>query len=165
MKVLIGLLVFFYLGCKVPAFKVPLLSGSSRLFKQSFKLSAAEDSGTVLVGSDPNEPTRTKGFGKAKPKETKPEVEKDIGSITYDNQAKKGVPEYNIFLRPSNGTETEWIPVGSMTIPRDVSIAKAVYEVEEELLKGTFKIYPQMKKFYEEKKQKRLGDYDREAVF
>eukprot|EP01040_Poterioochromonas_malhamensis_P019139 gene19139-22539_t len=77
--------------------------------------------------------TRTKGFGKAKPKET--EVEKDIGSITYDNQAKKGVPEYNIFIRPSNGTETEWISVGSMTIPRDVSIAKAVYEAEEELVK------------------------------
>lgn len=167
MKVLVSLLVFFYLGCRVSAFKVPLLSGSSRLFKQSFKLSAEEDSSNSLVGSDPlqNEPPRTKGFGKAKQKEPKPEIEKDIGSITYDNQAKKGVPEYNIFLRPSNGTETEWIPVGSMTIPRDVSIAKAVYEVEEELLKGTFKIYPQMKKFYEEKKQKRLGDYDREAVF
>ena len=110
-------------------------------------------------------PTKTKGFGKAPVKAAKPEKSKDIGTLTYEKQAKRGVPEYNIFLRPVNGTDVEWIPVGSMTIPRDTSIAKAVYEVEEELLKGTFKIYPQMKKFYDEKKQQRLGDYARDSVF
>ncbi len=55
------------------------------------------------------------------------------------------VSEYNRFLRPSNGTETEWIPMGSMSILRDVSIAKAVYEVEEELVKqasaNVFRVY------------------------
>ena len=43
----------------------------------------------------------------------------------------------------------EWVPVGSMTIPRDTPPAKAIYEVEEELLKGAFKLYPKLKAFYE----------------
>ena len=57
----------------------------------------------------------SKGFGAAK---VSPalivESEKDAGTKTYEIQAKRGVPEYNIFLRPVNGTEVEWVPVGSM---------------------------------------------------
>ena len=66
----------------------------------------------------PAEPA-SKGFGAAKvnPALTV-EVEKDAGTKTYEIQAKRGVPEYNIFLRPVNGTEVEWVPVGSMV--RDI---------------------------------------------
>lgn len=78
--------------------------------------------------------------------------EKDAGTLTYEKQAKRGVPEYNIFLRPLNGTEAEWVPVGSMTIPRDTSVSKAVFEVEKELLKGTFKLYPKLKAFADVRK-------------
>ena len=59
-------------------------------------------------------PSVKKGFGKAiepKPIEDKPT---DVGTKTYELQAKRGVPEYNIFIRPVNGTEIEWLPVGSM---------------------------------------------------
>jgi hypothetical protein len=38
------------------------------------------------------------------------EVEKDVGTMTYEAQAKRGIPEYNIFMRPQNGTEGEWVP-------------------------------------------------------
>ena len=78
----------------------------------------------------------SKGFGTVKAKVEKEEEPKDAGTMTYDAQAKRGVPEYNIFLRPTNGSEAEWTPVGSMTIPRDTAVSKAVLEVEEELLKG-----------------------------
>ena len=77
----------------------------------------------------------SKGFGTVKPK-VEIEEQKDAGTMTYEAQAKRGVPEYNIFLRPTNGSEAEWTPVGSMTIPRDTGVAKAVFEVEDELLKG-----------------------------
>lgn len=87
-----------------------------------------------------------KGFGKVVEKVEKVE-EIDAGTRTYTSQAKRGVPEYNVFMRPTNGSETEWVPVGSMTIPRDTPVAKAVYEVEAELLKGTFKLYPKLKAF------------------
>lgn len=96
----------------------------------------------------PSNDNVSKGFGKAKEVvNADSEAEKDLGTKTYENQAKRGVPEYNIFLRPLNGTETDWVPVGSMTIPRDTAVAKAVYEVEGELLKGTFKLYPKLKAF------------------
>jgi Family of unknown function (DUF6523) len=65
-------------------------------------------------GATPATPA-TKGFGAAKAKvDAAAEVEKDAGTKTYEIQAKRGVPEYNIFLRPVNGTEVEWVPVGSM---------------------------------------------------
>ena len=93
-------------------------------------------------------PPPVKGFGAPKaPAADKAAAEKDAGTKTYENMAKRGVPEYNIFLRPINGTDADWVPVGSMTIPRDVQVSKAVYEVEEELLKGTFKLYPKLKAF------------------
>lgn len=95
----------------------------------------------------------TKGFGK--PIEKKAEViVEDAGTRTYASQAKRGVPEYNIFLRPTNGTETEWVPVGSMTIPRDTPVSKAVYDVEGELLKGTFKLFPKLKAYSDTRAQK-----------
>lgn len=35
------------------------------------------------------------------------------------------------------------------TIPRDTKVSTAVFEVESEMLKGTFKLYPKLKAFYE----------------
>jgi hypothetical protein len=112
------------------------ISSSSR-FRKIVLLRSEESSD--IAGS-------SKGFGKVKAK-TEEIIEKDDGTKTYESQAKRGVPEYNIFLRPTNGTEEEWVPVGSMTIPRDTKVSKAVYEVEAELLKGTFKLYPKLKAF------------------
>jgi len=94
-------------------------------------------------GDVPAAPTGpvSKGFGTVKAKVEKEEEPKDAGTMTYESQAKRGVPEYNIFLRPTNGSEAEWTPVGSMTIPRDTAVSKAVLEVEEELLKGMYSLF------------------------
>ena len=35
------------------------------------------------------------------------------------------------------------------TIPRDQKVSKVVLEVEDELLKGAFKLYPKLKAYYE----------------
>lgn len=39
-------------------------------------------------------------------------------------------------------------------IIRDVKVSKAIYDVEEELLKGTFKLYPKLKAYAELRKDK-----------
>jgi len=117
----------------------------SRLFS-----SESSSSSNSIDGGSNDSSAATKGFGKKKvPSVVDTEAVKDVGTKTYENQAKRGVPEYNIFLRPVNGTDVEWVPVGSMTIPRDTKISKAVYDVEKELLTGTFKLYPKLKVFYE----------------
>jgi hypothetical protein len=46
------------------------------------------------------------------------------------------------------------IHIGSMTIPRDVTVSFAVFETEDELLKGAFKLYPKLKSFWETRKDK-----------
>lgn len=112
--------------------------------------------------AETNEPpavTQSKGFGTKKaPKETEV-VEKDAGTKTYESQAKRGVPEYNIWLRPINGSDAEWVPVGSMTIPRNVQVEKAVFEVEQDLLKGTFKLYPKLKAFVSVRGDDKIFEY------
>jgi len=104
-----------------------------------------DSSGIPATPAVPAAPA-SKGFGTKKAKE-EVVAEIDEGTKTYQSQAKRGVPEYNIWLRPTNGTEDEWVPVGSMTIPRNVKVEKAVFEVEKELLQGTFKLYPKLKAF------------------
>ena len=101
-----------------------------------------------------------KGFGtpKTAPEEADASGEKDAGTKTYEAQQKRGIPEYNIFIRTRGGGDEEWVPVGSMTIPRDVPVARAVYEVEGELLTGTFKLYPKMKAFYDVRKEEEKAD-------
>ena len=109
------------------------------------------DEAPAFIADEPEGAAPTsKGFGSKKTVvgEDK-EVEESAGDRTYASQAKRGVPEYNIFIKTAGGGEEEWVPVGSMTIPRDVTVSKAVFEVEGELLKGTFKLYPKMKPFWE----------------
>ena len=96
----------------------------------------------------------SKGFGAPKQAKADEPEEKDAGTMTYEAQQKRGIPEYNIFLRPKGGEATDWVPVGSMTIPRDTKVGKAVYEVEDELLKGTLRIFPKLKAYYETRKDK-----------
>lgn len=124
-------------------------------------LYATEDSesNAEVTTSSGNEAVKThKGFGP--PPKKKEEEPKDIGTLTYEKQAKRGVPEYNIFIRPTNGSEAEWVPVGSMTIARDSSVSQAIFEVENELLKGTFKLYAKLKSYYEiNKKNNNVFEY------
>jgi hypothetical protein len=137
------ILIFFFIATSVVAFKY--FNGKNQLSITKLHSDAVDSSKPTLA---------TKGFGKPKSASENKNIEEDIGSVTYEKQAKRGVPEYNIFLRPNNGTEVEWIPVGSMTISRDTKVSKAVYEVESELLKGTFKLYPKLKLLYDTKKDK-----------
>lgn len=123
------------------------LLGLTQGFALTGRTAVQRQGGVRLYSEAPVPPT--KGFGKPVEKKVEQAEEPDAGTRTYQAQAKRGVPEYNIFLRPGNGTETEWVPVGSMTIPRDTPVGKAVYDVEKELLAGTFKLYPKLKAFAE----------------
>jgi len=124
--------------------------GFSTQFATALRLSSLSMSDSPDAPVAPAAPATpaSKGFGTPKAPVEK-QVYEDAGTRTYTSQQKRGVPEYNIFLRPTNGTEMEWVPVGSMTIPRDTKVGKAVYEVEKELMEGTFKLYPKLKAFYE----------------
>lgn len=47
-----------------------------------------------------------------------------------------------------------------MTIPRDTPVGKAIFEVEAELLKGAFKLYPKLKAFYDVRGENKEGMFE-----
>jgi hypothetical protein len=105
-----------------------LLSGS-RAFTSRGLLSVRKTSTSKsVIYSEVPEPSgeKSKGFGAVKKVEQKVE-EKDAGTTTYEAQAKRGVPEYNIFLRPQNGTDAEWVPVGSMVISESSAVISLAF--------------------------------------
>ena len=63
-----------------------------------------------------------------------------------------GVPEYMVLIRevPEGEAPSKWYPVGGMAVPRsqsiDVSLSIAIFENEDDLLKGAFRSYPFLKK-------------------
>ena len=54
----------------------------------------------------------SKGFGK-KTEKVEEEVVKDEGTKKYERDSKRGVPEYNIFMRPANGEKEDWVSHGT----------------------------------------------------
>jgi len=44
----------------------------------------------------------------------------------------------------SNSDKERWLPVGSMTIPRSTKVENALFENEENLLKGALRLFPKM---------------------
>lgn len=89
------------------------------------------------------------GFGKVS-KAPKKEVKKsqqalqrEAAAKSYDEQKKSGIPEYSIFLRElSNDDKERWLPVGSMTIPRSSKVEQALFDNEENLIKGALRLFP-----------------------
>lgn len=161
MQVLILILVITcVVMVSVNGFRPARMSSFVRTGNQIRALRMEAESGATAAPAAPSAPA-SKGFGKAKAVEKadgEDVVEMSAGDKTYASQAKRGVPEYNIFIRPKDGGEEEWVPVGSMTIPRDTPVGKAIYDVEGELLKGTFKLYPKLKAFYDVRSEEQKAD-------
>ena len=100
-----------------------------------------------------------KGFGKApppppkKPKPTKSSgsARRDAASAAMDDMKAQGLPEYMVLVRevPAGGEPGKWLPVGGMTVPRSssesVALSMAIFNNEDDLLKGFFRNYPAMK--------------------
>ncbi|CAM9764165.1 unnamed protein product [Chrysoparadoxa australica] len=59
--------------------------------------------------------------------------------------AESGIPEYNIFVREIGKGEEDWVPSGSMAVPRGVQLWSAVMEQEESLKAGAFRMFPRLK--------------------
>ena len=87
------------------------------------------------------------GFGNVQPKKQaakKNKAKRAAASQQYDEMKKSGMPEFNIFVRVEG--QKNWFPVGSMTVNRSNQINKAVFDQQEELLKGAFRLFPKLRK-------------------
>jgi hypothetical protein len=87
------------------------------------------------------------GFGKVQPqKQTakKNKAKRTAASQQYTEMKKSGLPEFNIYVRVKG--QKQWLPAGSMTVNRSNLINQALFQEEEELLKGVFRLFPKLRK-------------------
>lgn len=91
------------------------------------------------------------GFGKVQPqKQTakKNKVKRTVASRQYDEMKKSGMPEFNIYVRIKG--QKNWFPAGSMAVNRSSQINQALFQEEEELQKGVFRLFPKLRKHQSE---------------
>lgn len=91
------------------------------------------------------------GFGKVQPqKQTakKNKVKRTVASRQYDDMKKSGMPEFNIYVRIKG--QKNWFPAGSMAVNRSSQINQALFQEEEELQKGVFRLFPKLRKHQSE---------------
>ncbi len=87
------------------------------------------------------------GFGKVQPqKQTvkKNKAKRTAAASQYNEMKKSGSPEFNIYVRIKG--QENWFPAGSMTVNRSSQINQAMFQQEEELLKGVFRLFPKLRK-------------------
>ncbi|HEY9633866.1 MAG TPA: HHL1-like protein [Coleofasciculaceae cyanobacterium] len=88
------------------------------------------------------------GFGKVEAqKQTakKNKAKRVAASRKHEEMKKSGLPEFNIYVRIQG--QANWLPAGSMTVNRSSLINQALFEQEEELLKGVFRVIPKLRKY------------------
>jgi Family of unknown function (DUF6523) len=95
--------------------------------------------------------TTSVGFGKVeppKPKAEKNKAKRSAANQKYEEMKSSGLPEFNIYAR-IKGKEN-WIPAGSMAVDRSSKISLAIYQEEEELLKGILRLYPKLRQYQDQ---------------
>lgn len=86
---------------------------SSSSFTSSSIVRMSEESATPPATPEPPKAPASKGFGKKVEKVVEEEV-KDAGTLKYERDMKRGVPEFNIFMRPANGEKEDWVSHGAL---------------------------------------------------
>ena len=99
-----------------------------------------------------------KGFGKPQPQKSAPKPRKpsegqqrrDKAAADFDALKATGAPEYMISVRTVGADgPSDWMPVGGLAVPRsnsvDTAVSMAIFQNEDELLKGAFRAFPRLK--------------------
>merc|ERR1711990_965187 len=79
-------------------------------------------------------------------------AKRDKAAQAFDDLKASGAPEYMVLVRTvdSAGEPSKWYPVGGIAVPRssseDVALSMAIFNNEDDLLKGAFRSYPFLKK-------------------
>lgn len=90
-----------------------------------------------------------KGFsqssGSEKKKASEANKKRKAASNQYEKLKDSGSPEFNIYVRLPEKPDN-WLPVGSMAVQRSSAINAAIFQNQEELLKGALRLFPKLGK-------------------
>lgn len=97
-----------------------------------------------------------KGFGAKPPAPpprppSAPQQRRSKAAEDFDKLTATGAPEYEVAVRTvtADGTCSAWMTVGGIAVPRssseDMAVSLAIFNNEDDLLKGAFRNYPKLK--------------------
>lgn len=86
------------------------------------------------------------GFGKVKTskKPTQGAAKRAQAAGQYDKMKTEGVPEFNIYIRIQG--KKNWYPAGSLAVKRTSQINQAIFQEQENLRQGAYRLYPILRK-------------------
>merc|ERR1711920_895325 len=77
------------------------------------------------------------------------QVRRDQAASDFDKLKSSGAPEYMVSIRTVGEKTSDWMPVGGIAVPRsgseDAAVSMAIFNNEDELLKGAFRNFPRLK--------------------
>lgn len=88
-----------------------------------------------------------KGFGDEPPKREKSEAQRkrEAERNKYDEIAQKGGQEYCIFVRQFGSDDQQWLPCGSIAVPRSAQVSDAIFANEEALKVSIVRTFPKLR--------------------
>jgi len=122
----------------------------SRLSSSSLLSSRTNSIGVAMQAKGFGKPTAKEEKEKAKAEKPKSAVaaKRDKAAENFEKLKAGGAPEYMVLIRTvdSTGQQSKWYPVGGIAVPRssseDQALSLAIFNNEDELLKGAFRSYP-----------------------
>lgn len=90
--------------------------------------------------------TTNLGFGKTQPqpKTSKRAEKRKEAAQTFETMKSSGNPEFEVYIRIKG--KKSWYPVGAIAVQRSNLIDRAIFDSEESLLQGAFRLYPVLRK-------------------
>ena len=90
--------------------------------------------------------TTQQGFGKVQPRKKtgKGTAKREEAAQKYEKMKEGEMPEFHIFMRIQG--KKNWFPVGSLMVNRTSKINQAIFDTEEELRQGGFRLFPILRK-------------------
>lgn len=90
--------------------------------------------------------TTQQGFGKPKPqpKASKRSTERVEAVKQYEKMKAGGIPDFEVYIRIQDNKT--WYPVGSLAVKRSDQINRAIFDSQEQLLQGAFRLFPILRK-------------------
>lgn len=90
--------------------------------------------------------SKSLGFGKTPPppKVSKRATERNEAVKQYDKMKSDGIPDFEVYIRIQG--KKAWYPVGSLAVKRSNQINRAIFESQDQLLQGAFRLFPVLRK-------------------
>lgn len=87
------------------------------------------------------------GFGKPQvqqPKSSKRSAERAVAAQQYEQMKTDGTPDFEVYIRIQD--KKTWYPVGVIAVKRSSQIDRAIFDSQQDLLQGAFRLYPILRK-------------------